>query len=470
MATTVPASVSTNVETSRPERDWVAKGGWYTLAIIVAVGMFGFVDRQVLILAAAPLARDLALSDGQLGMVQGLAFAVFTVVAVYPFAWAADRFDRRFVLGACIIIWSLGTAACGLAQSYAQLFLAAVAIAAGEAGISPIALSIVPDLFGGRKRALANSIYYFVSYLGVALGMALGGLAIGSLDAVHGDLPLALRQFESWRLAFFLVALPAPLFLVLIGFARLRRPAASATAASSAIPAAPFLPFLRAQWVPVAAIFAALGLYMVAFQGYLIWLPVASVRLFGATPAENGAGMGLATALGMIGGVILGAACMRRLLPKWGKISALRISWIVMAATTPCILAFPFITATWHGYVLLGVIMVAGTAVGSLFPNLLQDVAPGPLRARMVAVYTILAGLLAGVAPTVIGLVSDALSSERGLLIAMTLVSLPTWIAALVLMRMAEQPFARLATHVAAIDSNASQAADPRSAAGASGL
>jgi MFS family permease len=216
--------------------DSVLPGGWYTLWVVLAVTLFGFVDRQLLTLAAPPLAASLKLTDTQLGLVQGLAFAVFSVVAVYAIAWAADRFDRRYVLGACVVVWSLGTAACGLAQSFSQLFAAAVAIAAGEAGLMPLGMSIVPDLFRGRKRVTANGILFFAGYAGVASALALGGMALGALDAVHAQLPPALRQLEPWRIAFFLVAMPAPLFLILIGFARLRhsRPHLPRSAAGAA--------------------------------------------------------------------------------------------------------------------------------------------------------------------------------------------------------------------------------------------
>lgn len=440
----VPLSASTtDIDLPPAERDWVARGGWYTLFIMIAVGLFAFIDRQVLTLAAAPLSQDLGLSDTQLGVVQGLAFTIFSIIAVYPLAWAADRFDRRLVLGLCIVVWSLGTAACGIAQNFEQLFLAAIAIAAGEAGLAPIVMSMVPDLFGGRKRALANSINYFASYLGLSLGLALGGGAIGLLDASHADLPPWLQQFESWRLAFFMVALPAPLFLVLVAFARLRKPNASHNP-TTVQKTEPFLPFFKEQWRPYVSIFGALGFYMIAFSGYLIWLPVAFARYFGATPAENGAGLGLATAIGMICGVVLGVALMRRYMPILSKIAALRISWVTMAVTTPVLLAFPFVQATWQGFVLVGVMMVAGTTVGSLVPNILQDMAPGALRARAIASYTIVTTLLAGAAPTVIGWLSDALPMQRGILIAITLLSIPTWVMAIFLMRSAEQPFAGL--------------------------
>jgi MFS family permease len=428
--------------------EWVAKGAWYALAVLVAITLFAFVDRQVMILAAAPLARDLGLSDGQLGIVQGLAFAAFTTVAVFPLSWAADRFDRRLVLGLCIIVWSLGTAACGLAQSYLQLFLAAVAIAAGEAGLAPIIMAMIPSLFGGSKRALANSIFYFVSFVGISGGLALGGLALGWLNLIHPELPPNLQRFEAWRLAFFVVALPAPLFLLLLGLTRLGRRQPAAADLQAPRGAARFTPFLGRHWRPLTMIFSSIGLYMVAFQGYFIWLPVALTRIFGASPSENGFGMGAGSAVGMICGVALGIVLMRRFLPRLGAITALRLSSTVMAGFAPLLILFVFIAQAWQGYVLFGLMMVPGTMVGSLIPNILQDLAPEALRARIIAINTIFTGLLAGAAPTLMGFLSDTLASERGLLLAMFGISFPAWIAALMLMRLSEKPLRRLVAEI----------------------
>lgn len=192
---TAQAAVATQPATTAEQSgDYVLKGGWYTLWVMLAATLFGFVDRQVLTLAATPLSLSLGLKDAELGMVQGLAFAIFTVLAVYPLAWAADHFDRRLVLGCCIATWSIGTTACGFARNFEELFGAAVLIAAGEAGLAPIMTSFVPELFKGRKRILANSLIYIFAYAGVSAGLALGGSAIGFLDARHASLPAWLQH------------------------------------------------------------------------------------------------------------------------------------------------------------------------------------------------------------------------------------------------------------------------------------
>jgi MFS family permease len=432
--------------------DYVLPGGWYTLWAILGVTMFGFADRQLLTLAAPALSASLHLTDTQLGLVQGLAFAIFTVVAVYPIAWAADRLDRRWVLGACIVLWSLGTAACGLAQSFTGLFIAAVAIAAGEAGLVPLTMSIVPDLFKGRKRVLANGIQYFSAYVGVSLALVLGGAALSGLEALHPHPPAFLRQLDSWRIAFFLLALPAPLFILAIAFARLGHPRHARAAGAAPVARVPFGPFLREHRIAMVTVLGALALYLLAFGGFMVWLPVVSTRLFAATPAQNGLGMGLGTGAGMVIGVAASTAALRRLMPKIGRRASVRIVWWVALATTPVLLVFPFIAAFWQGYALMGLFMLSGTAIGVLVATILQDMAPAPMRARFLAVYSITAALCQGAAPSIVGLVSDRIGGPRGLLYALTIVALPAWIGSTILIRLGEPHFARLADAVASAD------------------
>lgn len=434
------------------EEDRVLPGGWYTLGAMLVVTLFAFVDRQLITLAAAPMAQSLQLSDTQLGIVQGLAFAIFTVIAVYPLAWAADRFDRRYVLGACVILWSIGTAAVGLSQNFTQLFLAAVAIAAGEAGLTPITMSIVPDLFRGRKRVLANGLNYIGAYVGVALALVLGGAALGSLDAVHHQLPPWLSKLESWRLAFFALALPAPLMLLLIAFARLRHPTRHASDVAAKLDSSSLLTHLQAHRWAIGWMIGALGFYLLAFGGFMVWLPVVATRLFGTTAAENGANMGLATGIGMVVGVLLSTISVRRLIGRIGQRAPVRVAWIVQLVLTPVLLLLPFVSSAWQLYAIFGTMMLGGTAVGVLVPTILQSMAPGLIRARFIAIYSIVAALLQGAAPSIVGWLSDVLGGDRSLLYALTIVALPTWVLATIMFRLSEAPFAILAEETVRAD------------------
>ncbi|MDT9600203.1 MFS transporter [Sphingosinicella rhizophila] len=455
MGELVTASISPSQPAASTDRqktgDYVLKGGWYTLWVMMALMLVANVDRQVLVLAGAPLAVALGLTDSELGMVEGLAFAIFAVVAVYPIAWAADRFDRRLVFGLCVLTWSLGTAACGLAQNFEQLFLAAVAIAAGEAGLIPIGVAFVPDLFKGRKRLLANSFVYFFAMMGAAGGLMLGGGAIAMLDEFRNDLPASLQAFESWRLAFFLVALPTPIFLLLLAFTRLAYRSEVPEAASEAAQQHDFWPFLGQHRRAVASVFVGIGCYMLGIGGFLAWLPVVATRLFGTTPGQNGSLMGIATAVGLTAGVAIGTYFVRRLVVRLGPVASIRFYWIALLAALPIFITFPFVGADWQLFALFGLLMLIFTAVGCAIPTILQDMAPPDLRGRMSAIWGIVNGTLAGLSPTLVGWVSGWLGPDpRLLLVAICLVAAPAWIFAALSFRMAERPFAELVNALSA--------------------
>jgi MFS family permease len=428
------------------EPDRVLKGGWYTLWIMMLLILVANVDRQVLVLAAQPISLTLGLSDGELGMIQGLAVGIFAILAVYPIAWAADRFDRRLVFGICVLTWSLGTAACGLAQNFDQLLGSAILMAAGEAGLTPIGVAFVPALFKGRKRQLANSVSYFFIYMGIAAGLVLSGGAIALIDQVHGDLPASLQSFEAWRLAFFLVALPTPIFLILLAFTKLHYRSDAPETVRKEAPRHNLLPFVKLHRRAVVAVFMGTGLYTLGIGSYMVWLPVAATRMFGTTPGQNGTLMGIATAIGLTAGVSIGTFFVRRMMVSLGSVASIRFFGIALLAAIPIFVAFPFVTASWQLFGLYGLLMVAYTAAGCAMPTIVQDMAPADLRGRMSAVWTIVNVLLGGLSPALIGWLSTSLGPEpRMLIFAMGLIAIPAWIASAVVFRMAEKPFAELA-------------------------
>ncbi|MEQ8694534.1 MAG: MFS transporter [Gammaproteobacteria bacterium] len=431
--------------------DRVVPGAWYTLAVILLIGLYAFIDRQVLTLAGPSILTDLSLSDSEFGLVQGLAFALFSVLAVYPIAWAADRFDERLVLSVCVIIWSAGTALCGLATSFSTLFLAVIAIAAGEAAITPISYAIIPKLFRGEKRQLANSIYYIFSFIGVAIGLALGGAIIGMIDGFRDSLPVGLQSLESWRIAFFIAAAPMPVFLVLLATmsTRKREEMTVSDLSPQAGDKESLVAFVMSARGFFLRLFGGLGFYMLAFAGYLVWLPVVTARLYGTTPEENGLAMGIASGSGMLLGVGLGVFFTPRLVKSRGGAGALRTCWLALALGTPIIPMFALVDNSVSVFVAFGLLMIPGTLVGSVVPTIIQDVAPSSLRTRMFAVFSITAGLLSGSAPTLIGVISDTLSEERAILVALVAVSFPAWIAATLMLRSAEGGFGAVVEQIA---------------------
>jgi MFS family permease len=171
------------------------------LFVLVVVYTFNFIDRQIIGILAVPIKEELGLTDTQVGLMSGLAFALFYTFLGVPIATLADRKNRVWIMTAALTVWSGFTAACGLAQSYGQLFLARLGVGVGEAGGVAPAYSLISDYFPPQQRARALAVYSFGIPIGSAVGIVLGGILTSLFD---------------WRVAFFVVGLAgiliAPVF------------------------------------------------------------------------------------------------------------------------------------------------------------------------------------------------------------------------------------------------------------------
>ena len=182
--------------------------------------VFSWVDRYILSLLIEPIKDDLGLSDTQIGLLLGFAFALFYATMGIPLGWLADRKRRTWIVAAGITIWSLATALSGLARSFGQLFAARLTIGVGEATLSPCALSLISDSFPKARRARAISFYLMALSLGGGIANLVGGQVIAwSRSAPVIDLPLA-GVVEPWQFTFILVGLPGLLIAVLMFFMR----------------------------------------------------------------------------------------------------------------------------------------------------------------------------------------------------------------------------------------------------------
>ncbi|MGD0438366.1 MAG: MFS transporter [Bryobacteraceae bacterium] len=153
--------------------------------------MLSFVDRQILSLLVSPIQRDLGASDTRMGLLQGLAFAIFYTLAGLPLGRLVDTRNRRNLVMAGVAVWSVFTSGCSVARSFLSLFLARMGVGVGEATLNPAAFSIISDYFPPERLATATSVFYLGALLGSGLAFAVGGSivdAVMKMGTVH--LPL----------------------------------------------------------------------------------------------------------------------------------------------------------------------------------------------------------------------------------------------------------------------------------------
>jgi predicted MFS family arabinose efflux permease len=191
-----PSNLSPGAPAARP-----GTGAWFVLAVLCFVYVLNFLDRQLLSILAKPIQDELGVTDGQLGMISGLYFAVFYCILAIPVGWLADRTNRVRVLAFSCALWSAATAACGLSASYPQLAASRIAVGIGEAGGVPPSYAIISDYFPSGRRGTALALFNLGPPIGQALGVAFGA----SIAATY-----------SWRLAFIWVGVIGVLTAVIV--------------------------------------------------------------------------------------------------------------------------------------------------------------------------------------------------------------------------------------------------------------
>lgn len=267
-----------------------ARNAWTALAVLLVVYLVNFMDRQVFAVLQEEFRTDLNLSDSQLALLGGTAFALFYATLGIPIAILADRTNRVRLIAAACVVWSVFTALSGMATNFIQMLLARIGVASGEAGgVSP-SYSVLSDYFPPSKRAFAIGLFSVGAPLGLTAGSALGAFIADALN---------------WRWAFILVGLPGVLLaLVLVVLVKepkrgvfdteaLRAQKANALGALKLVIATPSLRLFT------------MAAAVTSFAGYSLyqWAPSFLIRSQGMTLEEVGAGLSPLFALGLIGSV-----------------------------------------------------------------------------------------------------------------------------------------------------------------------
>ena len=258
-----------------PARAWIAVGVLLLLTVISAM------DRGIIFLMVDPIREDLQISDVQVSLLQGLAFASFYALFSLPMGWLADRFSRKWVIYCGATIWSLATVACGLSRTFGQLFMARVMVGAGEATLSPAAYGMISDLFPRRRVALASSILAAGAGIGSTAAFAIGGLVIQHLETV-GEY----RGLAPWQMAFMIVGAPGLLAALLVML--IPRPARKSVAAQPEAQTGGYSAWLRANAGYLVPFLLGSALLAVASYGMGAWGPTYLSRHFHLPSATIG--------------------------------------------------------------------------------------------------------------------------------------------------------------------------------------
>lgn len=372
----------------------------YVLCVLILVYTFNFIDRTIVSILAPPIQAELGLTDTQLGLLGGFAFALLYTVLGIPVAWLADRYSRVWIMTVALVVWSGFTAACGLAQNFLQLLLARVGVGIGEAGGVAPAYSLVADYFPPAQRARALGAYSFGVPIGSALGLAAGGV---------------LASYVDWRAAFVVVGVAGVCIAPLL-------PATVREARRGQFDAAPQLPPAgfrqdvsrlmrkRSFWgLSVGASCASIMGY-----GLFFWLPSFFERSHGLTLMQASLGLALMTLSAGTIGIWFGSSLADRLGTRsrgayaWVPATAFIVSLpflITGALATSAVLAFGAFTILYAlSIVWLGPVISA-----------IQHLVAPSLRATASAIFLFVNNLIGlGAGTLILGALSDGLADRFG--------------------------------------------------------
>jgi predicted MFS family arabinose efflux permease len=373
----------------------------YALVVLTIVYTFNFIDRQLLSILQESIKLELSLSDSQLGLLTGFAFAMFYVTAGIPIARLADRGNRRNIVAASVGLWSFMTAISGFVQNYAQLLAARVGVGVGEAGGSPPSHSIVSDIFPPEKRASALAFYSTGVNLGILFGFLFGGW---------------LNEFFGWRVAFMVVGVPGVLLAIIVR-TTVKEPIRGLIENKNASQEqVPFKEVVSVLWQRKTFRHMALACGLNAFAGYgtINWLASFFIRSHEMSTGELGTWLALSTGLFGAIGVLIGGI-------MGDKLGAKDKRWYLWVPGLATALVVPFLIIT----LLTGNQYIA--LVCAFVPGLLQNVYLGNsiatthnlvgLRWRSTAsalLFLILNIIGLGIGPFAIGFLSDYLAPSMG--------------------------------------------------------
>jgi len=383
-----------------PSKRTFAATRWYVLVLLTSVYAMNIADRFMISTLIEPIKADLHLSDSAIGLLTGVALALFYVTAGLPLALVGDRSNRRNLISAALFAWSLATAACGFIRTFWQFMAARILVGVGEAGGTPPSHSLVSDYFPREHRALALSIY--------AIGASLGSM-IGATSGI-------ISEHWGWRAAFWVLGLPGVVLALLI-FATVREPVRGRLdypqRVREAVSFRRTLSYTR-QHPTLAHCLIGGSVFTLWSWGLMWWTPSYLIRSHHLTLGAASSTLSLIHGIGGTIALIATSAFMPFVEKRGPRAVPLFAAAVIAIATVPSIVAFSTSSTSIAVMMVWIFIPLSYCTFGPVFA-LVQNLVPAEMRSQAVALllfFSNIANLV--VAPQLVGTVSDALAPRFG--------------------------------------------------------
>jgi len=432
---------------------------WYTVFVLSVLYMFSFMDRQILVLLVEPIKSDLGISDTQVSLLTGAAFAVLYAVMGIPFGWAADRYPRKWVIGLGVAIWGSMTMACGLAQSFTLIFIARMGVGVGEAALTPTAHGMIPDLFAPGKLARGMAVFAAAGALGGGLALIVGGAVVDMVTGIADvELPY-LGRVRSWQLVFLLVG--AMTLLAIVPMTKMVDPPRlsshnSTNGKFSRIFIGDAFRYICEHWRAYTPMMVGLTSLNMLIYGSSAWMPSFLIRHYALSAGQVGYYLGFAMGISGLLSIFSSAWLADYLIKRGHHDAPLKILLVLIPISLAGISMAVFTHELRVSIVGIMIAQFGLMALAPLGPAALQAITVGGIRSQIAAIWLMGANLLGiGVGPTGIALITDYFFQDSAKVgYSILLFALVTTTVAFVVITVFRRDYARLAASLQEIQSS----------------
>ena len=396
---------------------------WYGVVILTLAYVLSFLDRQLLSLVVTDIKTDLELTDSQMSIILGFAFALFYTTMGIPIGRLADKKSRKTIIGIGISFWCLMTAATGIIKTYLQLFIARVGVGVGEATLSPSALSMISDYFPKEKRGTAMGFFN----MGVSVGSGIALILGGQIVAYFADFPPIILpivgQIYEWQVLFICIGIPG--LLVALLMTTVKEPSRKGKMkiltksgdTSEEISIKETIRFIYERKEAYGWLFLSMACSVLMGYAFLSWLPTMYMRAYDVSISTITLWLGVAFLLGGPFGATMSGWLGDKLYTKYNNSSHVMLfaySMIVLTVAATLVPLMPsYQTATLM--FMPQIIMAAGQT--ALAPVAMINITPNQIRGQVTAVYFFVISMTGyTLGPTSVALITDFVFKDESLI------------------------------------------------------
>ncbi len=384
---------------------------WYFVLLLSLLSIVSYADRLILGILVDPIKSELGVNDTQMGFLLGLSFSFVYATLALVLAKVADSHNRRNLIIAGVLIWSIMTSASAFADGFWQLAVCRLGVGIGEAALGPAALSIISDLFSKERRHTPLSVFLSAGVIGGAGAYIIGGGAVLFVSQMADvSLPIV-GQLSPWRMVFLCMGLPGILLGILmwITVSEPTRRNDDDEATEIEASTADVVAHLKARAGEYLPVFGGILLVQMMVYAVASWYASVLIRIYDLSISSAGFSFGIVGLIFGTSGAIFGPFIVGVLERKGRKDALLLSGLLIVAVAAPATIWAPIAPTVQLSLMALAVVMFSLSAASALAPLLPQLIAPNAMRARVTALYFFIANLIGlGLTPVIIGFINDA--------------------------------------------------------------